>query len=410
LQSIVLTQVFRQRDSAFISLLDEMRKARMTPFSVAQLRQHVAHPPQLFRPSTFIPTYGEAAAAPATSVKEEAKLQVSGGESSSTAGPVSATAGSAAVGGALMSLPSHLSTRLFARNEDSEHENNGRLDALCHGEGAKLMIWLSKDEGVYNHVQSCIAPARLSLRLGAQVMLIRNLDQANRLVNGSRGIVVGFEPPASPERLKGVSMHPLGTPPLIPKVSFQVDAQAGPAGWVTRAVYPEEWTVEEGGRSIASRTQVPLKLAWAISIHKSQGMTISSLEVELASCFEAGQAYVALSRAVSLQTTRILSFDERKVHANRKVLQFYERIEAEQADTSSSEACASGESADSRSAGADAAAALGAAGRLSVPPPTATAAAPTLSAEQRARIEANKAAALARRRSSGGSSTSFSGR
>ena len=175
---------------------------------------------------------------------------------------------------------------------------------------------------------------------------------------------------------------------------------------VTRAVYPEEWTVEEGGRSIASRTQVPLKLAWAISIHKSQGMTISSLEVELASCFEAGQAYVALSRAVSLQTTRILSFDERKVHANRKVLQFYERIEAEQADTSSSEACASGESADSRSTGADAAAALGAAGRSSVPPPTA----PALSAEQRARIEANKAAALAKRRSSGGSSGSFSGR
>ena len=145
LQSIVLSQVFRQRDSAFISLLDEMRKARLTPFSVAQIRHHVAHPPQLFRPPSFIPTYGEAAAAPAASVKEEAKLQVSGGESSSAAGPVSATAGSAAVGGALMSLPSHLSTRLFARNEDSEHENNGRLDALCHGEGAKLMIWLSKD-------------------------------------------------------------------------------------------------------------------------------------------------------------------------------------------------------------------------------------------------------------------------
>ena len=79
--------------------------------------------------------------------------------------------------------------------------------------------------------------------------------------------------------------------------------------------------------------QVPLKLAWAISIHKSQGMTLPSLEVELAQCFEAGQAYVALSRAVSLSSTRILSFDASRVKANPRVEAFYDRIEARQAGT-----------------------------------------------------------------------------
>ena len=110
-------------------------------------------------------------------------------------------------------------------------------------------------------------------------MLLKNLDQAHRLVNGSRGIVVSFEPAPNPERLRRVAMHPAHAPPMLPRVAFQVDAAAGDKGWLTRLVMPEDYTVEEGNRPIASRTQMPLKLAWAISIHKSQGMTISSLEV-----------------------------------------------------------------------------------------------------------------------------------
>jgi hypothetical protein len=97
-------------------------------------------------------------------------------------------------------------------------------------------------------------------------MLLKNTDQANKLVNGSRGIVVGFEMPASADRMRRVAMHPPTAVPLIPKVSFQVDPSLGqdPRGWVTRLVYPEDFTVEEGGRVLASRTQLPLKLAWAI--------------------------------------------------------------------------------------------------------------------------------------------------
>ena len=84
----------------------------------------------------------------------------------------------------------------------------------------------------------------------------------------------------------------------------------------------------------ASLSGFVYRLRWSVcatcSIHKSQGLTLPSLEVELASCFEAGQAYVALSRAVSLQSTRILSFNPRRVTTNQAVHEFYQAIESEQ--------------------------------------------------------------------------------
>ena len=92
-------------------------------------------------------------------------------------------------------------------------------------------------------------------------MLLKNLDQANKLVNGSRGVVVGFEPPPSVDRLKRVQMHPPTLTPLLPKVSFQVDPTLGddPKGWVTRLVFPEDYTVEVS-RAILRLPRLPPRL------------------------------------------------------------------------------------------------------------------------------------------------------
>ena len=370
---IVLRRVFRQRDEQFVNLLDEMRRAQLSPFSVALLKHCVNYPPASFL-------------TPAT-----------------TAQPLPPTCDSmrtdtaAAAADPAPAAPNlFLSTRLFAKNDAADYENQRRLEELRRSEGgAQLHIWLSHDEGNANFVKDCIAPARVSLRLGAQVMLLKNLDQHAKLVNGSRGVVTGFETQLSAERLKKVHMHPAGSPPLVPRVAFQVDPMAGAQGWITRNIYPEEWTVEEGGRTVASRTQVPLKLAWGISIHKSQGMTISSLEVELGSCFEAGQAYVALSRAVSLQQTRIITFDERRVRSNAKVVAFYANIEADNPEQAVDVAPTtprhdmprpSGNSSCNAAAVNQPGSQVGDVAKLE------------LSEQQRARIEANKAAALARRR------------
>ena len=122
-------------------------------------------------------------------------------------------------------LPKALLTRLFPTNERADRENAERLDELVHtrADARQLCIWLSHDDGYERHVEGCLAPRRLSLRIGAQVMLLKNLDQAAKLVNGSRGIVVAFETPSSADRLKGVTMHPPSAPPLVPKVALQLE-------------------------------------------------------------------------------------------------------------------------------------------------------------------------------------------
>lgn len=89
-------------------------------------------------------------------------------------------------------------------------------------------------------------------------------------------------------------------------------------------VQPETWTLEDlEGKVEASRSQVPLILAWALSIHKSQGQTLEWVRVDLSKVFEAGQAYVALSRAVRIEGLQVLGFNRRKIMVHPRVIEFY---------------------------------------------------------------------------------------
>ena len=85
------------------------------------------------------------------------------------------------------------------------------------------------------------------------------------------------------------------------------------------AVFKQE---NRHGNLMASRTQVPLILAWALSIHKSQGATLERVKVDLGRVFERGQAYVALSRATSMDTLQVLNFDKFRVEAHPHVLKW----------------------------------------------------------------------------------------
>lgn len=103
-----------------------------------------------------------------------------------------------------------------------------------------------------------------------------------------------------------------------------------PDGVTTRDVLvePELWEIEDDstGEVFASRVQLPLMLAWALSIHKSQGQTLQKVKVDLTRIFENGQAYVALSRAVSREGLQVINFGKLKVRTHEIVEEFYESL------------------------------------------------------------------------------------
>ena len=98
------------------------------------------------------------------------------------------------------------------------------------------------------------------------------------------------------------------------------------AGGVERIIRFEAFPLTQGGQVVACRMQLPLAHGWALSVHKSQGMTLDRVQMSLARVFECGQMYVALSRARSLEGLSISNLDWGKLRAHPKVLAWHERM------------------------------------------------------------------------------------
>lgn len=164
---------------------------------------------------------------------------------------------------------------------------------------------MSSSQSNLKKLLNLLSPAKdeIQLKIGAQVMLVKNMDVAGGLVNGSRGYVVAFEPESRAPIVKFV--NGLEVPIRYEQWSFKINA----AG------------------ACVTRRQLPLQLAWAMSIHKSQGMTLDCVEISLSRVFEFGQAYVALSRAKSLESLKIVDFDPDAIRANQVVVDFYRDID-----------------------------------------------------------------------------------
>lgn len=284
--TIGLTQIFRQRDPEFARMLNEMRLGKISESTERAFKA-------LARPLTFNDGVDSA--------------------------------------------------ELFPTRAQVDSSNTKRLNELP----GKAQRYDSADTGDMKIrdrlLQNMMAPKSLDLKINAQVMLIKNLDET--LVNGSLGKVVAFADEKtfdmtnvdeySPEmdsamakakqKLKGFSRDPegMGDPHKYPVVEFRsIDG-------VPRTILcqPEEWKVElPNGEIQAKRSQLPLILAWALSIHKAQGQTLERVTVNLGKVFEKGQAYVALSRATCQDGLRVMGFNKSKVMAHPRVVNFYSKL------------------------------------------------------------------------------------
>jgi ATP-dependent DNA helicase PIF1 len=164
-------------------------------------------------------------------------------------------------------------TRLYAHNVDIDTVNQQHLAALAQEVYEYEMETRGGAVKVEQLQRSVLAPELLELKVGAEVMFVANNPTAG-FVNGTRGQVAEFHDGKPLVRLHSSNRR--------------------------IKVEPHSWKLEEDGKVRAEVVQLPLRLAWAITIHKSQGMSLDAAEIDLSKSFTPGMGYVALSRVRSL--------------------------------------------------------------------------------------------------------------
>jgi len=228
-------------------------------------------------------------------------------------------------------------TVLYATNKDVSAENKMHLNKLP-GENVEFVArdYAEPEEGSPGWAESnllrssfykqCLAEHVLHLKIGAQVMLIKNERQEEnrserRLVNGSRGKVIGFtntselEEEEEEDTYFGVEDDDSDDGTSYPIVMFQ--------GGRRKVIRPERFESRVVGLGTCVRETIPLKLAWAITMHKSQGLTLDYVKADVKGVFTQAQAYVALSRATDENGLELRHFSAKLVRADKRALAFY---------------------------------------------------------------------------------------
>lgn len=183
--------------------------------------------------------------------------------------------------------------QLFTHNADVDRINAEQLAKLPGGTKTFAMQASGSAALAESMKRGCLSPESLVLKEGAVVMATKN-NPAAGYANGTLGIITGFE--------RGT-----GYPMMETRDGREL------------AIAPAEWAVEEGGKVKAKLTQFPLKLAWAITIHKSQGQSLDAAAMDLSRSFEYGQGYVALSRVRSLSGVHLLGWSENALMVHPQV-------------------------------------------------------------------------------------------
>ncbi|TYJ55509.1 hypothetical protein B9479_003781 [Cryptococcus floricola] len=288
-QQIELKTVYRQRDLGLKKILDDVRYANLSKATINLLTM-IDRPPKT---------------APSASSTEPALAPV-----------------------------------LTSTREEADRENTSRLNKLP----GKVMVYDAVDTinrpwdaSIFRGV---LAPKRLVVKTGAQVMLVKKIG--DDLVNGTMGRILGFDYPqtfravagqwvrdeedgsiedekerkkeANSRRMKKEKLDTEGEAQRYPVVRIVYGAKEGT---VDVLVKPDRIEMEDTKGGLKG---VPLMLSWAMSIHKAQGMTLHSVIVDVSRCFAPGHVYVALSRATSILRLQVKGFNKDKVKVDPRVM------------------------------------------------------------------------------------------
>jgi ATP-dependent DNA helicase PIF1 len=193
-------------------------------------------------------------------------------------------------------------TQLFSNNVDVDNINETafakHVDATKEAVKVYKATYGSNELGSRSFMTSSKVPEEVKLCVGAQVVVTWNVNQAAGIVNGTRGTVS--------------SMLDTGTG-IVVKLKNGIE-------------YPIEMITIKGSASMVSITYLPIRLAYAITIHRAQGMTLDSVIVDLSKVFESGQAYTAISRVRDRNSITVTGVDKSSFKLHPQVLAFYKNL------------------------------------------------------------------------------------
>lgn len=193
--------------------------------------------------------------------------------------------------------------KIFCTNIEINRENNKHLYSIKEKEYVFNASFTGKEAYKKEFCKQFTSKSinSLYLKKNIRVMLTKNLDVSCGLVNGSLGTITYFTPFTN-----------------LPVVKFD--------NGVEIQISPQQWELEINGECLSVATQIPLIIAYAISVHKCQGITLDNATIDLSNAFCNHQVYVALSRVRTLKGLKLINFNIKKIKTNKETLEFYSKI------------------------------------------------------------------------------------
>jgi ATP-dependent DNA helicase PIF1 len=190
--------------------------------------------------------------------------------------------------------------KLYTHNAHVDDINKTELNKLKTETKKYQMTGKGRQAAIESLVKRCLAPEELVLKVGSEVMFVAN-NPAKHFSNGTLGKVIKFNDDGKP---------------VVQTKQHVIIADE------------HTWKTEDGDKTIAEVTQLPLRLAWAITIHKSQGMSLDAAEIDLSKSFEPGMGYVALSRVRNIEGLYIKGINNMAMVVNPQIIELDIKLKA----------------------------------------------------------------------------------